>query len=691
MPTIEFLENPTLEPAFEASGATPTLNNYLQNKLAFVFRTVNSQFKTAQNKPVNELDVEGFPLTLSANAPVSFKVSQATLNVEAGGSASLDLLTGDKAQDFLKALHLDDTAVLDLISFGLTASLESGPSGSVGDLSFGLMSGQDITIVNFARIAGANLFADAAKKAISGLTLPHDLDDLRALPEGHICRLVGKGTLKFTASVQYSFLNNVLASEPLEFISQSLNIKTHAGAKLQITVEHSNTHQLTIAALPGNKIRMAVSLAAESDIGGSLDFSIGVSANIVNQDALEFILEQISPSADKEVKKLRQALPVNAQSDLSAQIKKVLEGAMKGGITASLHEALEKSKETDRLFVYEVELDSLDATGRQAVQAALRGDFTEITAKESGLAGITEIDTLSTLTLTTTRTLTIHLIGILNFSDVSSFVQKSKVALCEDTGDVVLTATEIKTVENNIDPDHLREVLLRSSMITAAAASSPASPDFTFKMVFFLRKARVSRSDLQQFCNVLQAISSPEVDNATSLLRGPSKKISDAGIYLSLNLNKDLSLSVFRNRNSDDFVMAGQKAMKVILTGDDSSANRSHLCSVSLDVWKELRAKGNRQDILELLQNVGITDPAAVVDFFSIDWWAQAMAKVAAAIAQEQPLKGAEKDALKKSEGGFDVPWALLATHFLAESSQVDSKFTVPPMKEALTLRAGGS
>lgn len=685
MPPIELRE--TSSPHIISDIATPALERYLQTGLIFVFDKFSSEFEKAQARPVSEVDSDNFPLNLSVNAPGSFAVAAATLNIQGGGSASVDLFRGDKKRDFLKALHLDASAGADLISFAFTAQLQSGPAGTVGDFSFGLTSGQEITVGNCAPVAASDVFSDATKRAISGLTLPHDLDDLRRLPAGHFCQVKGKGSLKFTASVQYSFYNNALASEPLEFISQSLSVKAHAGTKLQVAVERSDTHALTIASLGGNKVRLGVSLTEESNIEGSLDFSIGVSANAVNQDALAFLIEHVSPNPDKDLEKIKKALPNDAR-DLSDQIKKVLDGATKGGITASLHEALAKSREMNRLFVYEVDLDALDVDGVSAVEAALRGNFTAITANT--LTGILEVDAISTLTLTTTHTLTIHLLGILNFSDVNSFVQKSKVALNSETGDVVLTSTDVRITENSIDSDHLREVLLRSAMITTPAASSPESPDFTFKMVFFLRKARAGTSDMQQFCNVLKSLSSPDVKAAEELAAQSATPVRDVGIYLSLDLNKQMSLAVLKDRDPDDFVIAGQDALRTVLAGIEGSANRLRLCSVGLGVWKQMREKGNRQDILAILQSCGITDQAAVVDFFGIDWWAQAMGKAATALAKKQPLKEAQKAALKDSQGGFDVPWALLATRLLAGSPAVEGKLITVPVSEVQTIGAGG-
>jgi hypothetical protein len=297
------------------------------------------------------------------------------------------------------------------------------------------------------------------------------------------------------------------------------------------------------------------------------------------------------------------------------------------------------------------------------------------------LSGVREIDTITTTTLSAKHDLTIHLLGILNFSDVSSFVQKAKVGLNPMTGEVVLTSADIKVVENNFEPDRLREALLRSAMITTAAASSPQSPDFTYRMVFFDRKARPSSSDLQQFSNVLQAVGAQD--------RVDQTQTGAAAIYLSLNLNKTLSLGLFRNRTAGDFVRAGQRALKTILTGDDSAARRLRLADIDAAFWKEVSAQGSRDNVLRLLATKGISDPASSTDFFSIDWWAQAMGKVSDAIAHQKPLRDAEKDALKLSQGGFDMPWALLATYYLLEpEARVDTKFS---MAGASTTIAAGA
>lgn len=667
MPTIKITGGPSLE--IESQQSTPALAHYLQNGLVFALRKTSPAFQHAYGKHISELDSTSFPVSLSAREGRSFVVSSAMVSVTPQLEASIDVLSGDKASDFGKALGAGAPTAPFLVSFALGAEIDSGPSGTVGDFSFGLLSGAGIKISNYCPVSGSDLFQDAVQRAISGLTLPHDLDDLRALPANHICTVEGKASLKFTASVRYNLLNNTLAAAPVEILSQSLNLKASSGPKLQVVVDHSNTHQLTIGAVGKNTVRLSVSLAADADIEESFDFSIGVSGNIGGTDALQFLIEHVSSVPDKDLAQIRTFLSAQEQSDLSAQIKTVVQAATKGGITASLHDAFNQSREDKFLFIYEVDLDALDAVSSAAVQSALRGDFTQLTALGANLAGIKEIKSVSTLTLAKAHTLTLHLLGILNFSDVGSFTKKMKVAHVGDTDEIVLAATDIKVVQNTISPEHLRKVLTKSAMITSAADSSPRNPDFKFEMVFFFKKAGASRSDLRQMRNSLAYVSSLDAAALEIFLHGASAP--DIFVDFSLQLDKTLSTALFKSpggsayRTTDDFVVAGQKAMAAILADDPESAERLPLFSVDLTLWKYLREGGSAANVRQRLQAHGLNSNASWTDFVSIDWWAQAMSKMAAALAASEALMNAQREVLKESEAGFDVPWALLATNSL--------------------------
>lgn len=673
MPTIKITDNASVE--ITSQESTPALANYLETGLIFILDKTSSVFKQAAGKKISDIDSGGFPASISPSIPGSFAVSSATVSVKPGFEAILDLLTGSKAKNFLTSLGPGAPQPLGLVSFAITAELESGPSGTVGDFSFGLVSDQEIKISTSCPVAPTDLLTDAVQRAISGLTLPHDIDDIRALPEGHICTLEGKGSLKFTASVQYSFLNNTLLAAPFEVLSKSLTLNAESGPKLTVTVEHSNTHELTIAALGNNKCRLSISLTAEDDTEESFDFSLGLSGKIGGSDALQFIIEQVSKMPDEDLAQTRAILTSQEHSELSAQIKTAVEGATKAGITASLHDAFRESEQENSLFIYDLDLRALDSISTAAVQSALMGDFVQLTTLGSTLKGVMEVKSVSTVTLTKTHTLTLHLLGLLNFSDIGTFMKKAKVARIDGTSDVVFAATDIKIVQNTVDPDHLREVVTKSAMITTAADSSPKNPDFTFRMVFFWKKAGVNDSDLRQIVNSLVFLSSPDAAVAERLLDVSSGRRSDVFAYFSLTLDKALSTSAFKSRTSDDFVMAGQKAMKVILINDPESVDRLPLFSLDVTLWKQIRYAGAAANMERVLAEHGIACQASVSDFITIDWWAQAMANMANALAVGKSLANAEKDVLKDSDAGFDVPWALLATSILAPGAKATTQF----------------
>jgi hypothetical protein len=673
VPDITLSDGSSLNISSEA--LTPTLKQYLKQGVDFVFGPKVTAIIEAPNKAVGDVDAEKFPVSLAPKLPSSsFSISSATLNLQPSFSASIDVLTGEKAAEFTASLGPNFSPIPALVSFAFTAELDSGPSGGVGDFSFGLTSGQEIEITNSCAVDKSELLKDAVKQTISGLTLPHDLEDLRGLPEGHICALEGQASVRFTAAVAYSFLNNTLATAPVEVFSKELDVKVSSGATLQVSVSHTNTHRLTVASLGNNVVRLAVSLAEEAEVGESFDISLGASGNIGNTDALTFVVKHLSGNPDKELAQVNSFLSDQDQSDLSAQIKSVLEGATKAGITASLTEALKQSQQDKSLFIYDVDLKALDGESGPAVESALKGNFTNLTALGSALAGIKEVKSVETLTSARSHTLTLHLLGLLNFSDVSTFLKRVKIARLGDTSDVVMAATDIKVVQNTVDPDHLREVLTKSAMITSAADSSPDNPDYEYQMVFFLKRAGIKSSDLRQMANSLAFVSSPDAEAASALLRRASSR-PDVLVYFALKLNKDLSVAIFQTpdrsayRGTDDFVKAGQRAMAAILADDPDSEGRMPVFSLDLNSWKELRTIGAAQAVRAALAEKGITHPAAWTDFASIDWWAQAMGKMAAALQGGKPLGDAQKEVLKDSQAGFDIPWALLATSSLLSNS----------------------
>jgi len=697
MPTIQLTNNASLN--VTASGGSPgaTLTKYLKDPLIFV--SPRRELANAAETTVGQLDDHFFPLTASAKADGRFAVTTAEFDVRLGASAAIDLLKDDESDDFLQSLKLRDdktsSGIPELMSFAVTGTLNEGPNLATGDLTFGITSGAAVTLTTYSQVNKEERFLSAAERVISALSIPHDLEDLQSLPEGSICRVKGIGSIQFNVDFKHNFLNNCLATEAISVLP-AIGVQAQASGEIEATVTHSASHELTIAALPGGKLHLVVSLTKTDDFETSIQVSTGITANIGKKDALEFLLSKISLNSENEVDKLKQEMPDGEARDLSAQIKSVIDGAVSSSLKAALIEAFEDTEKTNVLFVYEVDLAAAagDASSSDALKGALTGDFTKITATGVSLPGIKTLDSVHTLTSAKTHTITVHLLGIFNFSDVGTFTRNARSGINKDTGEIVLTSEDIEVTDNNLNADKLRKVLLKSAAVTAAAAANTVTgADFRFKFVFFLRKANPDRSEMQQFANILSlANANKDGAAAQNLLTGGAQRFGDTGLYLSMDLDSGTSKALFLDngqpRNEGLYIRLARGVMASILNGDAASEKRRSLFTSSLEFWNELKEAGAAANVVRLLEENNIPDEA-VTDFLALNSWTEAMADFASKLAAAQPLEKAAKAVVSDSTGGFDSPWALLATRLLpAHAPDVTCKFTCASLRPISTVAA---
>ncbi|HVW84028.1 MAG TPA: hypothetical protein VHB50_05090, partial [Bryobacteraceae bacterium] len=346
----------------------------------------------------------------------------------------------------------------------------------------------------------------------------------------------------------------------------------------------------------------------------------------------------------------------------------------------SLKSELDRSEESKRIFLYEIDLSALNEDGRKAVEGALRGDFKAITLPGAALQGIRELHSALTLSSQTVHTFALHLLGIFNAGNTETFLRQAKINYTKDTREIVLSDEKIEVTDNNLKAEKLREVLLKAVTLTLPAGANTPDSEITLNMVFFDRHAGTNASQLRQFVNVLQAMGAPDAAGAAGLL---SRNLGNWGattLYLGLNLDKKRNSALFRRANGqpwrhNDYLLQARDAMATILANDPDSAGRRKLFTVDLSFWDALREAGSGANVTRLLTQNAI--PAtSVTDFFAIDRWAGAMAKYAEALASGSSLEAAGKQIVKTSGGGFNEPWALYAVWALLENPEVTARFT---------------
>ena len=684
MPGIQLTNNTTLNVTASSADGNATLNRYLTNPLSFI---TPAALNAIAGTKVGDLDPTAFPIAASATGEGQFVVKGTCLDVQVGASASVGLLTGDKAEDFFSSLQwTGEPAAAGLVSFGLQGTLSAGDKPAVSDFSFGITKAATVGLTSFCTAPGSEPFVDAVERAMAALTIPHDLDDLRSLPASTTCQIDASSCLKFTAAVTYNILNDPLATAAISQLP-SIAVKATAGATLEGTATHTSDHTVTIAKLPNGLIHLSVRLARTDDFETSLTVSAGATANVGSQDALAFLLDLISPNSTAELKKVQADLPAGQAQQLSGDIKAAIDASLCSSLQASLKVALDDSQCNRRVFLYEIDLAALNGDSAAALQAALTGDFTTITSPKAVLAGIRELDSALTVTSSFKHSLTVHLLGIFNWGSTNTFVEKSKVDYTKDTHEIVLSDETIQVMTNNLDAEKLREVVVKGITLTLPASANTPEATTPIHMVFFDRQAATSRSTMRQMVNVLQATSAPSAAGASSLLGRNLNGYGASSFYLGLNLIPQQCGQLFIDTTGRPYEWTNYlryvcDAEATILEGDTDNADRLKLFSAGEEFWKGLRDAGSAPNQMGLLADQGIR-PNAMVDVTTVIWWSSAMANYAKALAAGQSLVGAGKEVVKDGTLGFNEPWLVLATWKMLGNPAIESLFTSSLLKQA--------
>jgi hypothetical protein len=332
----------------------------------------------------------------------------------------------------------------------------------------------------------------------------------------------------------------------------------------------------------------------------------------------------------------------------------------------------------------------------------LTGNFTALTKPGAALAGIKELDSAFSRTTAVTHTFALHLLGILNSASVHEFVAKSKVDFTTDTHELVLSDETIQVVDNNLDAEKLRKLVLKDMTLTLPASANTPEANTPINLVFLDREGSTSPSKLRQFVNALEALGATEAAEAQSLLARNLGSYGVCSLFLGLNLQPAQCRRLFLgadNQPYDSGFYIGQlcAAQMTILNGlgnEGGAAYRLKVFHAGEDTWNDLHEAGSPPNISRTLRDrLGMSDAEAtlaVTDVITALWWADAMSEYAQALAKGQPLEKAGKDMVKDANLGYNEPWMVLASWNLAGRPSMEAKF-ISSIASPPALAAGQS
>src|SRR5580704_2938335 len=267
-------------------------------------------------------------------------------------------------------------------------SLDLDLSGTSGNLTFGFESSSAVNIGHWRAFpaSGANqpTLGDAFAQTISNFVIPGDLTDLSQLQPNDICTVSGSGSLTVSGGVQVTAIPNPLASVNLPLNAGTITVRDGLIAGLTVSFMISGSYQVRARRLDTNIVelsflkRKGTTLKTDFNASGG----IAVKKNDTGADLIARWLGAIDPKTDNS-----QLLQGGLTADESQTLSDAIKSSIDHSLQASFDDALALVRDDQAAFQYQVDLEVAlrDPVATQALQRALKGNLSDLTALESGI------------------------------------------------------------------------------------------------------------------------------------------------------------------------------------------------------------------------------------------------------------------------------------------------------------------
>jgi hypothetical protein len=675
MAEIHLTDNTTLTLTGSSADNNATLKRYLTESCRFI---TPEGFAALARQSVETVEPAAFPCQCSATGAGKFTLEGTTLTAKGGVSAKIGVAKGAGMEGSLKALDLkagaDDAA---LVTFKLGATFSAADAIKAGRFGFGLSSGAGVVLGSSVLAAAGEPFGKAVERALCALTIPHDIDDLRSLPEHAICEMETDGSVGFKASVSYSVLNTPLVQGTLPS-GMAVSFEASAGVSFEVDATHKASHTLTVAKTASDCVHLGLNLTRTDDLDASLEATAGLTGKFGGVDGLAAVLGWLGVNSTTERDRIRKEFGAERGAALASDIKNAIDTTVANSLQASMKAELDRGEQRQQVFLYEIKLNELDQDGTRALESALKGDFRALTSVAKSLAGIRRLRSVLTKVDTATRSLVLHLFGVFNWGDINSFNKTQVTTDGGETRKVTLSDQSTEVFTSSLRGEKLRKVVLKGITLTQADAE-PAP----VQMVFYHRQADPSPAVKRQLVNILSWVPNalaPEA--ARALLTEPADAGAIWSLYLGLELNPEQYRGLFlgaggQARDWTFYIETVCHTQRQLLASATEGIERERLKLYQQDVacWRRLRDAGSDPEMFNVLNQKGIR-LLSTTDVVATNWWAAAMEAYAQAVARTDSLERAGECVVKDSTGGFSEPWLILTAWQTLGSPRITCRFT---------------
>ena len=652
----------------------------------------------------------------------------ATLTIDAGASVLVGVYNR-RGMDLLEDTFIGEPVKVPAgqayVSFAIRPTLEVAGKGEAGGLSFGFEAGSEAEwrcYRPFDVMDAPVTVALASKDVLEGFIVPNTADDLKAMrgqPVGTLACVSGHGQLTVSAAVNLAAAFNPLASVDTLPKIGTLTVSGGASASVGVTATLSGEYQIRARKTGEATVRLGFHTVAGRGMEVAIGAAAGPGVTLGERDLLALLFRGPGGTSTAATEDL-------VAGGITAKQLGRVSAAMKAGISRKLEVAVSAAfssmSQNEAAFLYEIDIDALDAKGAAAIDRALAGDLTAMTALEPQLPrhGISVLQSRTESLRKRTIRWRVNLVGIVNVLSLQELVRTGTVVHDHESGELVITDKMTSDRVGSITgPRQIRKLLYESAVMTLTykAGGLDVNTSLEASQSFFFLDRDANRQRMSDYLDAVAALGLMDASDIAARLEGDDD-FGKASLLLETTFDQAASERIFHLAGAapdeDFYEEIGRRALLALVkAGDPDAYRRVPLTAPGL--WRRMKDAGPPNFRFVLPPPITGGDQArqalrvAVVaaDYSVIVWWAGAMALAAKRLAElrtflegrrpidlasdqqfqkrRRDLEEAVAKAIRRNTATFDDPWGLVAL-FLASGATAAAAATVVSSKLTLFL-----
>jgi hypothetical protein len=603
---------------------------------------------------------------LDFGAPVPLGTDRVELVLKAGLSGGIHVLTADTDGFLFGADPYGDPVPISpgqaFVGAEVQAELSAELAARAGDLTFGFDGGGGVTLASYRRFPSAGTgLREAVRAAIHDFSVPGDIDDLQRMPDGSVAVVTGHGQLRFAGEATLVSAVNPLATASLP-VAGDIGVMAGATVNLAASLQFTGEYQVRVQKA-GSRVRLGVLRKKGRSFDLSVEAVATIEATVRGHDLVELLMRAVSSDWEAETEAFERAGLTEAQI---GAIEATVEQSLRRKLELAFRYELAAAAGESQAFLFDIDLDALDAKGRTAVHAALDGDLRALTGASPGsLTGVVPVRSLFSSMRERKHTLGINLLGVFNGFSVSRLVTSGSVMVDADSGDLLIadsvTADRVRgTLAGWLtDPLKLQRLLAESVLATAVyrcAGAIAVPPALTLRHTYVEHHAKTGRGVMKDNLDVPQALgllAAPEKQRLLDLGTeyGPTTLHVEA-CYDDAALRRAF-LDNGKGRPSEVFERAGLQALLDLIESGERDDYR-RLPGERAEVWDAMKKAGpsNVRYLPAVRQRVGdaadsrLKSEILAGDYALIVWWADSMEKLGESLEEIIAFVNAHPEAI---------------------------------------------